>query len=249
VGPLGSQRRMKKIVLLLTGTVNPKGMTFTKLLDPALRRSQYISTLNAWLEITDLPIVFIENSGVDLSDEIDKRHSGRLEFLTFNGNDYPKDLGKGYGELKCIQHASQNSVLLKNCDFVFKVTGRLRVLNFERFVLCFRKNEDVFIFLDFKASLTFADSRIFGFRPAFLNDYLLKRQEEANDSRGIVFENILAKAALEAIVDGKTFQQLPVFPRIVGISGTDNRPYKSNFLFFGFKQVKYFLKSRFMGGY
>jgi hypothetical protein len=240
---------MKAITLLLTGTVFPGEMAFTKLIDPEIRKSHYISSLNYWLEETDLPIVFVENSGTDLSKSINPRHRGRIELLTFNGNTYSKRFGKGYGELKCLHYAAVHSEFLKHSEFIFKITGRYKVQNFRKFESFYQQHKEMYIFLDFKGSLTFADSRLFGFNPEFVVKYLVKRQEEANDSSGHFFENVLARATLEAIIDGKTFMQLPYYPKLIGISGTDNKPYKSNFLFFLVKRIKYYFKSRFMSGY
>lgn len=240
---------MKRITLLLTGTVNPGQMVFTKLTDPDLRRNQYIESLNYWLEKVAFPIVFVENSGVDISSAINPKYSRRIEFLTFLGNNYDKQLGKGYGEMRCLEYASLNSSFFKLSDFVFKVTGRLKILNFEKFDRYYQKNPTTLLLLDLKDSLKFADSRIFGFYPEFLEDYLIKYQHEINDSSGKAFENILAKAALEAIIDEKEFNQLPFYPRLDGVSGTDNQPYSKNYFYNQLKQVKYFLKARFMQGY
>lgn len=237
---------MNKVIILLTATVNPGNMAFTKLIDSALRREQYISSLNYWLKTTDLPIVFIENSGTDLSNEIDKNFSDRVEFLTFNGNNYPAELGKGFGEMKCLQYVSEKSLFYKNSDFVFKVTGRNRVLNFKKIYRHYLQTNDMYIYLDLKRSLSFADSRVFGFNPHFLIEYLLKRQNEVNDSENRFFENSLAKAALDAIIDGRKFEQFSFYPEVTGISGTDNKAYNQSFLFFLAKRIQLFLKADLM---
>src|SRR5690242_165008 len=126
---------MSKVILLMTATVNPGEMVLTALSDPLKRQEQYIQSLNYWLHKTDLNIVLVENSNADLSRFIDKKFHNRIEFLTFNGNDYPKLLGKGYGELNCLKYAYEKSSFLKKSDFIFKLTGRYRVANFEKFYL------------------------------------------------------------------------------------------------------------------
>ena len=78
---------MKNVVVLLTGTVNPGGMSFTKLIEPGVRRAQYIDSIKFWLGNTSLKIIFVENSGTDISADIDGKYLERVEFLTFNGND------------------------------------------------------------------------------------------------------------------------------------------------------------------
>lgn len=237
---------MKRSILLLTGTVNPDQMAFTKLLDPAKRKAQYIAGLHYWLRATTLPLVFVENSGTDLSQEISAEYADRIEFLTFQGNDYPKDLGKGYGELKCLEYAAQHSRFFKQCDFVFKVTGRLKIMNFQRLLNYYLQHDTTYVFLDFRRALTFADSRIFGFHPSFLSRYFLKRRHEINDSEQRIFENILAKAVLEAVIAGEAYRQFPYYPKFIGVSGTDNIPYRSDFVYFLLKRIQFFLKAKFM---
>lgn len=237
---------MKKVALLLTGTVNPGQMALTQLQDPAVRRAQYVTTINYWLGETDLPLVFVENSGSDLSTSIDKRHAGRVEFLTFNGNDYPKHFGKGLGELKCLEHASIHSRYLHESDFIFKITGRYQIPNFAKFYKYYLKNDGMYVFGDLKRGLKFAEARLFGFQPSFLSNHLFKYENFLNDSEGRLFEHVLAKAILEAIINERKFEQFPYYPEIVGFSGTDNKPYTTNPLYFFAKQIHLYVKAKLM---
>ena len=87
-----------KIVILLTGCIDPNGMTYTALNNIEERKTQYVNAIRFYLKQTNYPIVFSENSGTDISylfqDFID---SGKLECLSFIGNQ-DKQKGKGYGE-------------------------------------------------------------------------------------------------------------------------------------------------------
>ena len=56
-----------KIVILLTGTVNPQNKHFTALTDADRRRNDYIETIRHYLQSYPYPVVFSENSGEDLS--------------------------------------------------------------------------------------------------------------------------------------------------------------------------------------
>ena len=115
-----------RIVVLLTACVNPNGMSKTVLQDMELRRKQYVNALNFYLQETSLPICFVENTGFDMSCEFHSYiDSGRLEYLCFKGNNYDKSLGKGYGEAVIILYATENSVFLKRCKYLIKVTGRV----------------------------------------------------------------------------------------------------------------------------
>src|SRR6266542_3820804 len=144
----------KKQVIFLTGCINPGGMLFTKLQDPQDRKHQYIDAISFYLKTTTLPILFVENSGIDISEifreEILKK---RLEIITFNGNGYDKRLGKGFGEMMIIEKALQDSVFLKQADFVFKITGRYKLLNLKDFVNQYEKKDCVELMVDLKQRL------------------------------------------------------------------------------------------------
>lgn len=102
-----------KYCILLTGCVNPDGMARTKLQDIDIRRQQYLDAIRFYHDTTKYPIVFCENSMSDLSGYFPKRDKDRIEFLTFNGNDYNKERGKSLGEANIIEYALTTSQLLK----------------------------------------------------------------------------------------------------------------------------------------
>ncbi|MEI7437555.1 MAG: hypothetical protein WCL16_12200, partial [bacterium] len=52
---------------LLTATIDPDGMTFTRRVNPKLREGDYISAVKKLAAQVDFPVVFSENSGYDLS--------------------------------------------------------------------------------------------------------------------------------------------------------------------------------------
>ena len=218
------------IVLLLTGTVRPENMILTKLLDPTVRKEQYLDALNFWLTHTDFPIVFVENSGVDLSAHFESGiASGRLEILTFRDGDHSNEFGKGYGEINCMRYAHTHSALLQKADFLFKVTGRLKVINFRSFAKPeLLKNVDVTA--DLSNTLAYADSRFWGYAPAFFARHLAGLQHELNDSRGVYFEHILAKSIIGSVREGGSFRPFNTRLRVEGVSGTSKKSYHSGFV-------------------
>lgn len=79
----------KRMVILLTACINPNGMSFTKLQDATIRRSQYELALDFYLSKTNLKIVFVENTNTYIGTKYEKYVcEGRLEFITFSGNSY-----------------------------------------------------------------------------------------------------------------------------------------------------------------
>lgn len=221
---------VKDLVLLLTGTVDPNNMTFTKLLDIDTRRAQYIEAIRFWLKKVNFPIVFVENSGNDLSSIFSAEvNSGRISIYSFDGNKYDRKLGKGYGELLCIEYAFEHCEIIRNADFVFKVTGRHKILNFQTFVKQVINDPEINLLVNFYGFLKNCDSKIFGFSPRFIPDYLLKHKETLNDTDWVFFENALSSAALEAISREYNFRPLTEAARISGSSGTMGIKYKSNY--------------------
>jgi hypothetical protein len=123
------------LLIFLTACINPENMAFTALLDMDRRKKHYIDALNFYIEKTNLKILFVENSGVDLSYLFQKEiKNERLEILTFNGNDHQKSLGKGVGEMVILEHAIAKSIFFKKSNFLFKITGRYKILNINQFI-------------------------------------------------------------------------------------------------------------------
>lgn len=219
-----------RVCILLPATINVRGVAFLKRSDPKIRENDYISALGKWIQETNYPIVFCENSNSDLKrikEAIEQYINREIEFLQFDGNNYPRDLGKGYGMLLTIRYALQNSILIKNSDYVVVVTGRYFVKNIQKIVMLLSKNEDIYVTADLKRNLTWADARIFAFKPSFVLVYLSPFQDLINDSKGFYLEHALARAALQAIIDGHIWMPLPSKPFIVGYSGTSNTPYNT----------------------
>ncbi|MFD2932525.1 hypothetical protein [Spirosoma flavum] len=238
----------KKVVIILTGTVNPDNMAFTKLQDANVRKSQYIDSIRFWIEVAKVPIVFVENTNTDLSPYFENElYSNSIEILSFNGNDYDKSLGKGYGELNCLEYAYLNSKFIKDSEFIFKVTGRNKLINFSTFLNDYFVQSNVNILVDFKWNLSFCDSRFFGFTTSFLPEYLLPYKNIVDDSKGVFFEHILCKAALTAIAHDYVYKPLITLPRIEGYSGSTGVKYNSNYFHWLRYKYEYILKRRSIG--
>lgn len=228
-----------KSVLLLTACINPNGMTYTKLQDCNIRLSQYKNALNWYLANTLFPIIFIENSNTYIGDDYQTYiNSGRIEFITFDGNNFPKYLGKGYGEALILQKALNESVLLRNSDFVIKVTGRLIILNILGLAKESLKKETV-------SSLAYLNrdgekicSSYFIISPiTFLQDFFLKKKELINDSKGIYFEHVLYMAIVEWINEGNKFHSFYRYIDTLGVSGSSGENYNRKTIMNSFKAL------------
>lgn len=230
----------KEIIILLTGTINVGNKHFTTLLDSNERAEQYIDTIKYYLNKTRLKIVFSENSGTDISqlfrEEVD---TGRIEFITHNGNDYNQELGKGRGEMNCIEYAINNSSIITENSFVFKITGRYRILNLNKFIEQFNYDPQIEILVDLTKELQFSSSAIFGFTQNFFKKYLIHQKAKLNDSKNYFFEHGLANAIINAIGDGTKFHLFKYYPRISAVSGTTGSKYPSSLFYYIPRYLKY----------
>ncbi|MGB9756134.1 MAG: hypothetical protein ACPLXO_04535 [Desulfurella sp.] len=112
----------------------------------------------------------------------------------------------------------------KNVIFVQRNNPNVREI--EKIINVLSVNDN--IYADLKRNLTWADSRVFAFRPHFVINYLSYFHDKINDSKGFYLEHALSKAILRAISDGHKWVPLPSKPIIIGHSGTFNTPYKTS---------------------
>lgn len=229
------------MILLLTGCINPNGMTMTALSNQEERKRQYVEAIQFYLSNTSYPIVFSENSGTDISLYFMKEiKSGRLEYLSFSGNQN-KEKGKGYGECEIIQYALNNSQIIHFAKDkrIAKITGRLVIRNITSIVrvhsLLFPQNT---VFCSINSDLSFPDSR-FVIAPECFYHTFLKSKEIIDDIQGYYFEHALR----DTIRKEKQIPYSPflLMPQIEGMSGSNGEIYKKEKLSISFaiKYLKY----------
>ncbi len=227
---------MKQPVILLTACINPNGMAYTVLQDSDERLRQYRVALDWYLQHVMNKIVFVENTGFDISPMYtDAIASGRLEVLTFQGNDFDKSKGKGYGEALIIEYALKNSKFLKEEVNVVKITGRLIIKNTKALLNEAKKNNTIYAKY---ASRTRKDVLLyesyFFFAPVrFLKDYFLSHIDIINDNNYQYFERVLHDSAKEWEAVGNHRNEFirPII--VIGISGSTGQAYnQSRFPYF-----------------
>jgi hypothetical protein len=217
------------MIILLTGCINPNGMSFTTLNNPRERREQYVAAINYYLTNSNYPIVFVENTGTDISEQFTSAiQSGRMEYLSFNGNK-EKERGKGYGECEIIQYALEHSKLIHSSKDkrIIKITGRLIIQNISlitkihtiifspKYVICTISND-----------FTYADSRFVIAQADFYQKFI-KHKEMINDTKGYYFEHALCDTIKrEAFY---SFTPFYIMPQIIGVSGSTGEIYQKKF--------------------
>ncbi|MDF1549852.1 MAG: hypothetical protein P1P88_18640 [Bacteroidales bacterium] len=235
----------KKYCLLLTASISPPQQSFLLRSNHVDRLEDYISALAFWSRMS-LPIVFVDNSNFPLNSiEKERFNNNQIEFLQISNNDVIR--GKGYGEVNIIDWALKKSEIIHNSDMVFKVTGRFKVLNFDRiYNSVLSEKENHFIYATMSKNFTVADSRFYLFAKKHFADYFQKFADQIDDSKKLYFEHILAKSILLSIADGKKWSMFPEAPIYKGYYGTSNKKYKHNIIYkikkkFIYKLKKYFI--------
>lgn len=239
--------------LILTACIKPVDIPFLERKSETERLEDYKKTFIKWCENKLInKIIFIDNSGYDLSFFNDKSKSfenKKIEILSTNlNNTFDKKLGKGYGEYLCLKEIQNQSHLFRESDYFIKVTGRYYIKNYANFFNEFiKKRSDIFVCM--KDNLTYADSHVFAGTKHFFSNYLISSISKINDTKGIFMEHQLSKSVLLGVCDDLKFDHFTIYPDVSGIIGTNNKKFKNNFfkkikLYFFGKMKDYFLKHK-----
>ena len=228
--------------ILLTACVNPNDMTHTALQDTQERMNQYKRAILWYIEHTDLPVVVVENSNTDLLAEFANFiKEGRLEYIFFDGNNYPRELGKGLGEALIIKYALDNSYILKSYDSFIKITGRL-ILNNINDIIHKVKPGVIYsntIFIDGKG-VNFC--HVFIANRNFILNYFLPYIVKLDDSKGFYFEHLLFEAISKWERNGGNHSEFFHELKVMGRRGTNNENYYTPTRLGALKSVaKYYL--------
>ena len=226
--------------VILTACIKPINMPFLEITSEVDILRDYKETFSKWCQnkLTD-KIIFIENSGYDLSffhEKAKEFPNKEIEIISSNlNNTFEKKLGKGYGEYLCLREIFENSKICVSTDFFIKITGRYYVKNYSKIFQEFeKKKSDIYVCI--KNNLTYADTHMFGGSKLFFLNYVLPLASKTNDSNGVFMEHCIAKATLLGINDKLNFNHFSTYPDINGIIGTNNKKIKNNII----KKIKLF---------
>jgi hypothetical protein len=222
-------------LLVMTATINPySNVVWSDRNDPAVRMKDYCEALEFYLKKCKLidRIVFVENSDSDLAPlrRIVENHGGgkQVEFVSFYGQDYPAEYTRGYGELWSLDHAFRNSRLMSQLsdeDKCWKVTGRYRATNLDRFIRTAPPSYD--IYADFRYWKEMVDVRLFSFSRGGYERLLLGRYPEMN---GVILERFFFNR-FTLLIEEKgeeasgIIPELYYVPQIEGIGAFQNMNY------------------------
>ena len=149
-----TKKTHQNIPLVMTATIDPRGMTGLSVNDIAERAGQYRSTLEYYLGSGIFrQIVFVENSGYDLSQFralASANPSVTVEITSCDKNDYPRQHGKSCTEMLILDHVVDHSALVKEAGKFIKVTGRFPILNVDKLLAGAERRRPWELYCDFK---------------------------------------------------------------------------------------------------
>jgi hypothetical protein len=191
--------------LVLTATIDTRGMPDLSVSDAVEREQQYLETFKFYLKHGWLhEIVFIENSGSDLSkfhELVSKYPAVSTELISCNLNDFPRELGKSYGEMLLLDYMIDYSKIVAASDGFIKVTGRFPFLNFDRLLREAEWRQPWVLFCDTKDHPFYdwlrngwnghaADTRFFIVTKDFYRKHFYGEYKKLNDSKGLLVESL-----------------------------------------------------------
>lgn len=126
--------------LLITGCIDvSNNIKYLKIKNKNDRLNQYLETIRWAIEETNFNnIIFCENSNYEYDfdsyvSKLKNINKKNFEYLTFKGDTKNTDKhGKGYGEGEIVKYAYNNSKFLKDSDYFYKLTGRLKIKNINK---------------------------------------------------------------------------------------------------------------------
>jgi hypothetical protein len=228
--------------LLLTASVDPKGMPGVTRPDPRAREKDYADALRYY--VAQHPrvkrIVFVENSRWPL-DRIreaaaDNPHGKDVEFVSLDCNDFPRHLGKSYGEFLLLDRAMEASRLARQTRYVGKLTGRNYLLNLTRVLerapesfglLMDIRDHGIYELLRIPFNGRHADTRLLVFTQDFYARFIRGRYADLDDSKPYMAEDLFYDLAKRGESAPQVIRRLPIEPDYRGLAGHWNKDYGS----------------------
>jgi hypothetical protein len=217
--------------IFLTATINTSGIGKMTITDAQARSHQYLNACTFWSKQKKITPILLENSNANIVEITRKINANSppssLCGLSFDGQGFDRNLGKGYGEQMTLSRGIAEFPGDEN-EWIMKCNGRYIISNFSN-VRPDVHNQKSDIVGIFRNELSHFDSRFFAARRSFWEKYFLPRGKLISDQPGCWFENILAQAVHAAMADGAKWSLFSAAPHFKGISGTTGRNMDSLF--------------------
>ena len=233
-------------ILLMTATITPRsGVPNLARTDPKIRLQDYEKALKFYLPLLNQgveSIVFAENSNSDISSlqSITAEYgvSERVEFVVFDGLDYPPSYDRGYGEFKLVDYTMNHSEFINNGRngegeiIVWKVTGRYIVSNLARIIA--RKPSSFDLYCNFRnfpkhwTDMYLLAWTLRGYQACLNNVYHKLKTNVPEVPQGVAAEELLRNLLDRTPENIKLVRRFNVTPEIYGIRGADDKGYSTD---------------------
>ena len=188
-----------KLAILLTATIQVQVVQGN--FSTAERLEMYASTLRYYSKTIgrNYPIIFLENSGYDLSELKKEFHDSLdIEFIQFQPTGelpFDKSKGKSFNEYMMIGGGVNNSQKLLSCTHFMKITGRYAMLNINSIIaevekrlhdkafMCDVKDTGLYEMIGSKNFGRWGDSRYWVASVDYYKNNMLDCYLEMNDSK------------------------------------------------------------------
>lgn len=229
------------MLVVISGTINPNNsVPFLKLNSSKERLIQYEMTIRNLLNNKNISkVVFCDNSNYSFEtkefNELAQNQKKEFEYLTFCGNyENVKRFGKGYGEGELLKYVLDNSELLKNEKYFYKLTGRLILLNMDKIIKKTNQNINYFNKINFFNNNDKADTRFYGIKIEDYKRYFSHAYKKVDDYNGNYLEHVFYRIIKDNNIQHKN---MPSYPRFYGISGSSGASYQLSKLSFLLKNI------------
>lgn len=232
--------------LLLTATITPKsGVPNLKRTDPEQRRQDYLGALEFYLDAVGKScegIVFVENSNSDVTTlqqlVASKGLTEKVEFIVFDGLDYPAHYDRGYGEFRLLDHGMACSKLIRQFPddriVVWKITGRYLIYNLSKIIAKQPRAFDLYGHCR-NYPKHWMDTYILAWTPEgyeiCLRDiYHRLKTNVPGIPKGIAAEELLRSWLEQKFIreNAKVVRRFKVMPELGGVRGADNKGYATD---------------------
>lgn len=221
-------------LLILTSCIQPPKQDFLKLVNTDQRLEQTLTCVKFYIDSSAFQRIIIcdgsnyqlDNTGIS---EYAAKHNVKLEILTFN-QDFEKvaEFGKGYGEGEIMKYIVRNSILYKESSFFIKITGRLRIKNIKEITVKMKSMHTYFNIFPSRY-IGCVDTRIYGIGTNLYEELFLDVYKQVDDRNRRSYEFCFTDTIKQNSLDITCF---PEVPQIEGISGTNNKAYKLDAVYY-----------------
>lgn len=217
---------MSRPIVLLTATVTPNAPALGGVVnDPRDRLIQYRRSIKVWsraAQSQDFSLAVVETSGSTAQEVLGGVSGAARANIQFVPYLPPRELlvrGKGAAELGAVHEALGRLDGISDESTVYKVTGRLALLN----PMILETLPADGLRLRMTLDRSFADSRVFGASLAVWRDQLQDHERVINDESGTFLEHFIAGRASYGSTVGRIslsrFRQRPVLSGRSGATG------------------------------